>query len=301
METTDIELRGLFKKCDAELSAGDILPTWKKWILVLSSQYGCPFKCLYCDVQRFPFQGNVSAEDIIAQYLFLRGTRPDIRFSDELKVSFSRFGEPLLNWRPVREAIIRLKLDYTEGFNYLPALITICPTNCWESLEDALEVKNSVFNGYFHIQHSINSTSEEQRKWIFGGAPVATLQDIGSFYSSRKVVGRRITLNFIATTGFDVNPEVVARLCSPELFTVKISGLNRNYMSVKNGLQELASYREPAKIVELADQFTKLGFRTIKTVLTERETESRLHCGAALPCGTSLACGSSLQCGSTVC
>ena len=39
---------------------GQCLPLSEKWVVTLSTQYGCPMKCTFCDVPNIQFKGNVS-------------------------------------------------------------------------------------------------------------------------------------------------------------------------------------------------------------------------------------------------
>ena len=44
------------------------MPLQEKWVVTVSTQYGCPMKCTFCDVPNVKFRGNVSFEDLNAEY-----------------------------------------------------------------------------------------------------------------------------------------------------------------------------------------------------------------------------------------
>ena len=46
------------------------LPREKKWVLLVSTMYGCPVGCAMCDAGGF-YHGKVTKEDIFAQIDFL--------------------------------------------------------------------------------------------------------------------------------------------------------------------------------------------------------------------------------------
>ena len=43
---------------------GEIQPLQEKWVVTLSTQYGCPMKCKFCDVPNVKFKGNATFEDM---------------------------------------------------------------------------------------------------------------------------------------------------------------------------------------------------------------------------------------------
>ena len=39
------------------------MPLQEKWVITVSTQYGCPMKCTFCDVPNLKFAGNATFED----------------------------------------------------------------------------------------------------------------------------------------------------------------------------------------------------------------------------------------------
>ena len=70
----------------------------KKWVLLISTLYGCPIKCMMCDAGGH-YHGRLNEEDILAQIEFLIEKRyPGGRIiPGQFKIQFSRMGEPALN------------------------------------------------------------------------------------------------------------------------------------------------------------------------------------------------------------
>ena len=73
------------------------LPREEKWVLLISTMFGCPVGCAMCDAGGH-YEGKVSAEQIFAQLDFLVTQRfPDGRIpSRQFKIQFARMGEPAL-------------------------------------------------------------------------------------------------------------------------------------------------------------------------------------------------------------
>ena len=44
------------------------MPLSEKWVITLSTQYGCLMKCNFCDVPNIKYRGNASYEDLKAQF-----------------------------------------------------------------------------------------------------------------------------------------------------------------------------------------------------------------------------------------
>ena len=70
----------------------------QKWVLLVSTMYGCPVGCMMCDAGGY-FQGKLSTEEIFYQIDFLIHKRfPQGKIpSQQLKIQFARMGEPALN------------------------------------------------------------------------------------------------------------------------------------------------------------------------------------------------------------
>ena len=74
------------------------IPRQEKWVLLVSTMFGCPVGCAMCDAGGF-YQGKPSAAEILSQIDFLVRQRfPDGRIPcKQFKIQFARMGEPALN------------------------------------------------------------------------------------------------------------------------------------------------------------------------------------------------------------
>ena len=88
------------------------LPRSAKWVLIVSTMFGCPVRCLMCDAGG-EYHGNLSSGEILCQIDFLTHKRfPDKRIGvKKFKVQFARMGEPSLN-RSVLEVLRELPGRY---------------------------------------------------------------------------------------------------------------------------------------------------------------------------------------------
>ena len=74
------------------------IPREVKWVLLVSTMYGCPVGCMMCDAGGY-YQGKPTREEIFEQIDFLVYKRyPDGNVpTEQFKIQFARMGEPSLN------------------------------------------------------------------------------------------------------------------------------------------------------------------------------------------------------------
>lgn len=70
-------------------------PREKKWVVMLSTLYGCPVECKMCDAGGF-YHGKVSKERMLAQVDYMVDKHyPDrVIPCEQFKIQFARMGEP---------------------------------------------------------------------------------------------------------------------------------------------------------------------------------------------------------------
>jgi 23S rRNA (adenine2503-C2)-methyltransferase len=236
----------------AELEAGKYIefveaiqppmPRDEKWVLMVSTLYGCPVGCSMCDAGGY-YHGKVSKDDLFAQIDYMVDQRyPDWKIStDQFKIQFARMGDPAFNMA-VLNVIEELPERY-QAPNFMPSVSTIAPHGVDDFFERLLQIKNAQYrNGHFQFQFSVHTTDEAQRdemipvkKWSF-----AQMADYGErFYQEGD---RKITLNFALAEGMAVDPQVLLQTFSPEKFLIKITPLNPTYRAAEHGL---SSYIDP--------------------------------------------------------
>ncbi len=66
----------------------------------LSSQVGCPFKCAFCATGTMGFSRNLTADEILAQFILMRAISKKVT-----NIVFMGMGEPLLNTKNLFKAI----------------------------------------------------------------------------------------------------------------------------------------------------------------------------------------------------
>lgn len=188
-----------------------MLPLTEKWVITISTQYGCSMNCKFCDVPKVGAGINVTYEDLKNQIITGLKLHPEVTSTKRLNVHYARMGEPTWN-----NAVLEFTRNMRkELYPYIgrslihPVVSTMLPKhnkNLVKYLNDWMEIKNYDFRGDAGLQFSINSTSDAEREEMFSGNSLS-LSEISEI--SRNLdfpKGRKITLNF-AVAGYEVDAE----------------------------------------------------------------------------------------------
>jgi len=272
-------------------------PYDEKWLLTVSTQKGCPHNCNFCDVAPLPFKGNLSTEDILNQVGFLLQATP-YAASQKAKIGFARMGEPAHNLMNVLNAmrallnpvgsyyeVVEDNFDRFIKQKWLPCFNSILPRKTIEGffgenvLKQVIEFKETVADGMLHLQISCNSTDEEKRKELFGGADVLTLPEVVKIVNEQTITKRTVTLNFIVMKGVEVDVQKLVKMgLNPDKFSVKLIPLNQTNNSEKSGLETFANYNNYDDLKRLASEFKQAGVPVVFDAIAKCE-EAGLCCG----------------------
>ncbi len=248
----------------------------QKWVLIISTLYGCPIKCKFCDAGNF-YTGKPSKDEILFQIDHLIKNRFGGRQvpSKKFKIQFSRMGEPTFN-PAVLEALRTIPTRY-DAPGFYPSLSTIAPKGAEKFLNELIDVKNEFYKDHFQFQFSIHSTDIEQRKWLI---PVKTwsFEKMAKF-GERFHVGnpQKVTLNFAVAENSIVVPKTLANYFDPELFVIKITPVNPTYQATVNDYN--AKTRKKEAYHELIDEFKSCGYEVILSIGDLQENEIGSNCG----------------------
>ncbi|HDD60104.1 MAG: radical SAM protein [Thermoplasmata archaeon] len=252
------------------------IPRDEKWVLIISTLCGCPVGCRFCDAGSLDYRGPLSRDDMLAQIDFLVKMRyPSGRVPvKKFKIQFARMGEPAFN-REVLEVLEALPGMYTAP-GLMPCISTIAPEGSERFFDGLMEIKKRLYRYRFQLQFSIHTTDERLRDWLM---PVKkwSFEKISrygeAFYDDG---GRKITLNFALADGMPVEPKVLLRYFSPELFLIKITPVNPTYQAVKNKLSSDRVSREWGRIIE---RLSSSGYEVILSIGELEENRIGSNCG----------------------
>lgn len=251
----------------------------ERWILMISTLYGCPVKCQICDAGG-SYRGKPTAEEILRQidHMVFRWYPDGHVPSGKFKIQFARMGEPALNMA-VLDVLEELPKRY-HAPGLMPSISTIAPHGTNAFFEGLLDVKNRLYlNGRFQFQFSIHTTDVTLRnqlipvrKWSF--ADMAAYGE--RFYRHGD---RKITLNFALAEGMPVEPDVMLHYFDPERYLVKITPVNPTCHAVQNGLSTHIDPYRPETGQAVAQSLSEVGYDVIVSIGEIQENEIGSNCG----------------------
>ena len=258
-------------------------PREKKWVLIVSSMFGCPIKCKMCDAGG-NYSGRMTADEILYQVEYIVKRRhPDGRVpSEKFKVQFARMGEPALN-PAVLEALRRLP-ETVDAPGLYASLSTVAPRGGGgpEFLEKLVDVKNECYSdGRFQLQFSIHTTDEEKRDELIP-AKKLSLREIAEFSERFADVAsgdKKVTLNFAPAEGYPIDVDVIRELFDPSWTIIKLTPLNPTVRSREEALASVIDphVHDPSK--GLVDRFSRSGYDVILSIGELEENRIGSNCG----------------------
>jgi adenine C2-methylase RlmN of 23S rRNA A2503 and tRNA A37 len=206
---------------------------------------------------------------------------PYVKESNKVKIGFARMGEPSWNIENVLGAMKNLpeiSKSLDRNFRWLPCFNSILPRKA-DVLERVIEFKELVYGGRLHLQISCNSTDEQQRKDLFGGADVFSIEEIINIVNRKKITNRTITLNFIVMKDIEISIKKLRKMgLNGNKFTVKLIPLNKTNNAKNNNLETVANYANYEKLLQLKNDFENNNIPVVVDAIAKCE-EAGLCCG----------------------
>jgi 23S rRNA (adenine2503-C2)-methyltransferase len=267
---------------------GKVMPLSEKWVVTISSQYGCSMNCLYCSVPLVGPGRNATLNDIRSQLSAAIALNPETKKTKRLNIHYARMGEPTFNENVIFDAWnlrLTVKKAGLECDTIHPVVSTMMPKhNCMlgQFLSDWCDVKNEEFDGNAGLQFSINSTDEEYRRWLFSGNAhsLVAISNMCQMLPSPK--GRKYCLNFAITNDTVIDANVLKRYFDSDKFMCKITPVHNTKTSEANGIKTVGGYESFAPYKAHEEALKEAGFDVIVFVPSLDEEMGMITCGNAL-------------------
>jgi 23S rRNA (adenine2503-C2)-methyltransferase len=162
----------------------------------------------------------------------------------------------------------------------LPSLSTVAPNSSRKFFDRLIDTKNEHYsNGRFQLQFSIHSTDPKKRnelipikKWAF-----EDISDYGRRFHENG--DKKITLNFAAAEGYEVDPIVVKEHFDPDLFLIKLTPLNPTVRVEESRLKSLIDPNDSQSADNIVRGFKSQGFDVILSIGEVEENRIGSNCG----------------------
>jgi 23S rRNA (adenine2503-C2)-methyltransferase len=267
---------------------GAIMPLQEKWVVTISTQYGCSMGCKFCDVPLVGAGVNASYRDMQKEIEECLKLHPEVLATKRLNVHYARMGEPTFN-----RNVISLSYDLRKiirpfvGRSLIhPVISTMMPKankDLFQFLQIwTIDIKNDYFRGDAGLQLSINSTNDKQREYMFSGN-AHSLEKISEACEYLPIPkGRKYALNFALADNYEVDADKLSKLFDTDKFMVKITPLHKTRSCASNDIKTTGGYEYFVPYKETEQKLKEKGFDVLVFVPSYEEDDSGITCGNAI-------------------
>ena len=268
------------------------MPLSEKWVITLSTQYGCVQRCNFCDVPNVKFRGNASFDDLLKQVISAINLFEGVTYTERLNIHFARMGEPIFNdavfefaeWLYNNKRAI--KSETGLSIETLHPVMTTSLPNRLKGLQQRLfnwcSIKNGLYNGQAGLQFSINSTDQNQRDVMFGGSSLTLSEFANMACLLPEPIGRKYCLNFAYSTDYTIDGKVLASMFDPDKFMCKITPIHNNNACSENGIQTIGGYDSFLPYRKPEESLKENGFDVLVFIPSIDEENGLVTCGNAV-------------------
>ncbi|MBQ3438818.1 MAG: 23S rRNA (adenine(2503)-C(2))-methyltransferase RlmN [Bacteroidales bacterium] len=170
-----------------------MIPDGDRKTLCVSSQAGCKMGCKFCMTGRQGFHGNLSAADILSQFLAIDEA------AELTNAVFMGMGEPLDNWEEVKKVIEILTAPW--GYGWSPKRITLSTIGVIPSLKHFLDECKC------HLAVSLHDPFPEERLALMPAQKAFPIQDVIALIRQYDFTGqRRVSFEYTMFAGHNDTP-----------------------------------------------------------------------------------------------
>lgn len=163
----------------------------KAWGTVcVSSQVGCPMRCAFCATGQMGLIRNLSADEILDQFLVAKREAKQRGLTGNLNVVFMGMGEPLLNLDAVIPAIRTLVDPQRHGLS--PTRVTVSTSGVLLGLEKLYSEKLGI-----GLALSLHAPTDELRSTLMPANKAYPLKDVMAHLKKWEKRGTEILYEYI--------------------------------------------------------------------------------------------------------
>ena len=132
---------------------GEPMPLTEKWVITISTQYGCSMGCKFCDVPKVGIGRNATFNDLKGEVLTAIKQHPEVKHTKRLNIHYARMGEPTWNANVLLHAIsVKKDIEPFIGDSLVhPVISTMLPKRNKKLVEFLHKwcyyIKNELYKG----------------------------------------------------------------------------------------------------------------------------------------------------------
>lgn len=222
-----------------------LLPYEDRVSCCLSSQVGCPMGCLFCATGLGGFDRNLTAAEMVGQYLMLQQVRyasaPDSKISH---VVFMGMGEPLLNYDNLVKTLRILHEEVGLSYRRLTVSTVGLVPQILKLAKEEIPI---------HLALSLHSPNDDIRGHLMPVNKKWPVKEVwAAMREHHKITGRKVTVEYLLINELTDTLEQAADLAklvkgTPTLVNV----IPFNYVDTENGFSRPSRERVRAFKAEL--------------------------------------------------
>lgn len=269
---------------------GEVMPLTEKWVVTVSTQYGCSMNCKFCDVPKVGPGINATYDDLNNEVICALKLHPEIDNTKRLNIHYARMGEPTWNFNVLLNAsnLPRFIKPYIGESLIHPVVSTMMPKankKLFEFLSNWCSIKNDLYKGNAGLQFSINSTDDAQREYLFSGNAMS-LKEISEMAKLLPMPkGRKYALNFALADNSVIDEHVLVNLFPIDKFMCKITPLHDTKSCEENDLKTTGGYRSFTPYKDVETRLKLVGYDVIVFIPSYDEDHGLITCGNAILSG----------------
>lgn len=223
----------------------------QRTVICCSIQSGCPVECIFCGTGKF-FIRNLSKQEIVEQVDTCLSTI-DCKTSEikKLQIMFMSMGEPFLNYKELKLAIIELHNLYPNADLLVS---TSAPNVIYKHIGDFIELSRLIPK--VGLQFSVHESTDDNRKKLIptNTCTLRQISTIGLLWAS--FVGRKPFYNYCVHEGNRYMDDAckLVNLFDPTVWETTLSVICKKDESVANSID-----RQLDMIKEFSTHMTTLG------------------------------------------
>ena len=202
--SSDGSCKYLLQLPDGETIEAVRLPYPDRVSVCVSSQAGCAMGCTFCATGLGGFRRNLTTAEIIAQPLL--AMRDDPERSVPTHIVFMGMGEPLLNWRNVRESVLLMHNECGIPMRN----ITLSTVGILDGIAKLAEEKWQLT-----LAISLHAPSDELRHRLIPTSRKTRVHEIVSAAQDYvRATGRRVSFEYVVLGGVNDQPQQARQLAA---------------------------------------------------------------------------------------